>query len=389
MRCSLRILVAAAIISAIAFASGCNNAPEQPAPPVADGDPKFPKIRTVKPSDLLDETNRRIFAHHLYVPLATDLREAWTLTEPTGLNDDTIARWRVNGMRVGTIDQAALAKFMDALPRDRRYRRMNLSFTGKLRPLEVTPHLPRGVEVALNDPAIEELRTVELPPGRTQFLLHAEKKLDHTRFELTPHHHWVSPSLLPKSPQEKLLDGHIFEDLRLWAAVPRDRFLIITYEPPVVQRDDGPVAPRDAVGDGADEDADVRERPDAPGAPTAQNDRPAFAGPIPPQRPVETDALGRPLESRDDGDANGEASDEDLIPPPPPAPSQQMPTLGRLLLTAEWRGKPVQIVVILSHPFILGGENDDAPLQQDQNAPADDGMVRDTEQPPTPEDGGE
>ena len=344
----MRRFVTIFAVAALTALLGCPADPPAVAPP--ERAYTGPRVRPIRP-DIGNTENVRLFVDRLYLPLDADLADAWQHVETEGFDADVLRAWRGNGLLAGTCNPVEMGRFLENLPPRLGRRIMNLSLTTEQRPIELAPPISQSIELRWVDPDKTEPRTMRLPPGRMQLLAQIERQADSAEMALAPHHHWVKPSLLPRTPQETAMEGYVFEELALSTTLSDDRYLLIGYIAPA-KAPEAPQAAAPAPGGGVQGDTAPSDQ-----AGEAVND--AHDSPQRPAPPGDESEAPRP--PRDD------------VQPP----RQSSPRLGTLLLTAEHLGKPVQIVVIMRIPVVVDRTpqppdiRPDVPTTPPVDAPAD------------------
>lgn len=165
------------------------------------------------------------------LPLDVSLEPAWSVVDEDVFPAITSGVWRSNGLRVGLLSKTKLGEFLGALPPNWGNRRQRVwggdepKVLVRSRPiraeffadLTVPPFAPQRETFRGNTTTL----LMELRPQRGGF----------TRVTLTPQHHKPRQVIRPRTPQEKLLDGRIFEELSVTVAVPEQgasaRYLVL------------------------------------------------------------------------------------------------------------------------------------------------------------------
>ncbi len=169
-----------------------------------------------------------IDATRLDFPFAADLRPARKLLARPPVDLDVLDLWRVNGLFIGMLDKAALSKLMAALPPVDGGEVRRIVGPEGTHALAVSPPLKNRVAriTLTRSDGLEHPTT--LTGGNMQFLVRL-RGLGGGRslLMLTPHHHYSEPSVIPRLPQAKALDGEIYSDLMLAVTLePRQVFVI-------------------------------------------------------------------------------------------------------------------------------------------------------------------
>jgi hypothetical protein len=255
----------------------------------------LPRVRNVRPNVPNELAKVHIRMMQVHVRLDVDLTEAWSLASTEGIDAGQLARWKANGIRVGVLDPVAMSRFIEIMPRHGGVRETQIRAGSGPVALETTPTagFPFDARVVLG---VDRDETIRLPAGRTQLLADVELSPKGAAIAMSPHHHWVADSVLPRSLEEKLYDGRVFRELELEASLPWDHFLVLGLDKP---------------------------------------------------------ALTEPLQV---GAPRAEGAPEAAVADPPPARIRReevicgVPTLGALLFAAERGGSPLQLVVFIRIP---------------------------------------
>lgn len=256
---------------------GCANDP-----PMPDG-----KVRTVDPGTpapeagvLLPDTDPvRWVSRRLSVPLSQSTEDAWAYVDETVLNELSRAVWNGNGLRVGVMPASrgrALSAALGGIVDRRDTQILSYAF-----PEEVRESPPLRAEFFADLTLPPRPVTMEFfTRGRLRILM-ASRPLGNgvTRVTLTPQHYVRKTTLLPRSPQERKLDGRVFDELSVEIAVGQSDILLLGfYQPPPVPEEAEPQAEEET---GAPEDQPLDPLPD-PGVPESlpQDEGPEADGPI-------------------------------------------------------------------------------------------------------------
>lgn len=272
----------------------------------------------------------RLFVDQIYLPRAKSLDEILVDARFDGIEANKRAAWQANEMQIYRLNANQLKAFYKAVDDGSSMRRKQHSITNQTLQLETTPILEEAVSIDwAAKPNLDQ--TTRLPSGRTMWLADVKFRGDVPTITLTPQHHWVKSTLLPRTPAEKILDGRIFHDLKLAAQLPPNTYLVIHWKQPENEFPDAVATPPSpAVHLGTDTSNTPTEDLNTPSPPTIDppSDIPA---------PLETPAP-----------ENEASPPKDLFPfKLPPA----LPRLGRLLLTGERAGKSLQLVLVIHSPM--------------------------------------
>ena len=164
----------------------------------------------------------------LELPVDASLDAAWARLEADAFPAPARAAWEANGFRVALASPAQMQKAAEALPPtlDRRATRV-LATTHPV-PVRRTPTLSGAQAVAVDltiPPHAPRVRDVSR--GRLQLLMSTHPAGGGVAVELVPHQYLPRPSLLPRGPLEKELDGEVFEPLTLRAVLGPGQTLVV------------------------------------------------------------------------------------------------------------------------------------------------------------------
>ncbi len=222
------------------------------------------------------------------LPLTADLESVWALAHTASLEPGQLSLWQANGMRVGVIEAADTKAFREGLASavGNRVQRLHGRSEGRV-PLALSPPLAKPLRVQVLDALDTKPRSVVLAaPARCQFLLDL-KPTEHGQMQvmLTPHHHVPRVTVAVRTPQEKMLDGVLFDGLTLRALLRRDDMLIIgmnRIDPPKPPKDDNtsppaePATDDDTSSDGEPNEGSTTPDEGAPDTVPAKPDRPGL-----------------------------------------------------------------------------------------------------------------
>jgi len=237
----------------LAAAAGCDSTPSRE--DVLHGE--RPQVRNIRPDVPNEKATLLVQAETIFLRLDADTSELWSFVSTQGLDGERVKLWEKNGLRVGTVDPVSMAQFMAKLPRTGGSKKLNIGAGREPVVLETTPNLPRAVELrALL--GIDRDETIRLPAGRMQLILDVLLSESAILATLTPHHHWVTPTLEPRTPDEKALDGRVFKELALEADLTDDRLLVVAWRAPEPEKVEAPAV------DETSDDAGAAGREDTP-----------------------------------------------------------------------------------------------------------------------------
>jgi len=139
--------------------------------------------------------------------------------------------WHANGLRVGVLARDRLKLFMANAPRP--LGRVSRQVTSQAyEPFVLVDHV-RGVHRVRVMHEAERPRIERLVGGRFQFLMKLGRPLERPdrrlHLDLLPHHYGARPSLLPRLPQQKVMDGTTFDSLRLYEPLPDPEQVLVIW----------------------------------------------------------------------------------------------------------------------------------------------------------------
>ena len=207
---------------------GCN---PQPTLPEDDRPRNLPKVVNIRPQFPADKAVLHVQAETTFLRTDADLTESWSLASAEGLDEQQIKLLAKNGIRIGTMDAAGVSQFYAKLPRTGGTKVLTIGVGREPVVFETTPTLESAVEIEAML-GIDRDETLRLPPGRTQLLLDVVIDGEKVIMGVTPHHHWVSPSIKPRTPQEKAMEGREFREISLDANLTGDRYLVLGWMKP-------------------------------------------------------------------------------------------------------------------------------------------------------------
>ncbi len=260
------------------------------------------------------------------------------------LDDTQRATWNANELQAVRLNAVELSQFYKAIDKGSSMRRNRHAITKHDLLLETTPELARPIVIDwATKPNLD--RTLRMPAGRTRFLGQLKLERDHASITLTPQHHWVRQTLIPRAPLEKVRDGRIFHELTLTAALPPNEYLVIYWHP----------SPEDS-----DDQSGDANQPEVPGEPDAAPD--THTPPTPNTNP-------------------NESPENDIFKLPLPPPQ---PRLGRLLLTGQRANKALQLILVIHSPARVGQVDNARPTGGDGSPTPDPPPDLKTDSKPAP-----
>ncbi len=223
--------------------------------------------------------------------------------------------WQENGLFAGTLEGPEFDAFIAALPDAPAVHRDRIVMVAGTVPLQVAPPL-RNTTIVFDLLSRDVVETQRLSRGRLQFHLTvgaagADASGSGLPITLTPHHFFPEPSLEPRLPHKKSLDGRSYDDLTLRLALTPGQVLVVGIDPP-------PPPPPPQTSDPSADDASA-----VPQDANAANDDPA-----------DPTSVG-------DEAAPGVAEEPEEPPPPPMR-------LGEMILGMKRFNRTIQTVLLIS-----------------------------------------
>jgi len=236
------------LLMSVIVLMGCANDPTQPEGKIRTIDPVRPDA---EPGLLLPGSDPvRWVSRRLSFPLGQPVEDAWALANEGVLNELSRAVWNGNGLRLGVMSASRGPAFAVALrnPADRRDTQL-LSYDF---PEEMRESPPLRAEFFADLTIPPRPVTMEFfTRGRLRMLM-SSRPLGNgsTRVTLTPQHYLRRTTLLPRSPQERKLDGRVFDELAVKVTIgPREILLLGFFQPAPPAEDTEETAPPDEPKD--------------------------------------------------------------------------------------------------------------------------------------------
>lgn len=209
----------------LASLTGC---PPQQSKPAPAAPPPLPKISDLAPADPAIAPSPdtpapswrlgRVDVQVLVYPLDDTRVELalGALTTPS-LDAPLLSRWQANGFQIGMIDHDRLILFLANLPRTLGGRTTSIRPSIDYSPVTLIDRVPHMQPVRIVDET-GQIQQRQFIGGQYRLMVKLAADLNDqnlTRIDILPHHFGPRDSLLPRTPQEKLLDGTSFTDLRI------------------------------------------------------------------------------------------------------------------------------------------------------------------------------
>lgn len=277
---------------------------------------------------LADSEPVRWVSRRLSLPLSRSLDTAWAVTDESVLPDLSRAVWNGNGLRVGVLSNGQGGAFMSGVGEVDKTRDTQVLSYDFLEELRASPPLRAEFYADLTLPSLPVLHET-LTGGQLRMLM-ASRPLGNgsTRVTLTPQHYRPKITLLPRSPQQRILDGRVYDELSIRIDIRDDQVLVLGFydiaqpPPPAPPPGAEPPAQENQTGQDGGEEVPARD---------AENESTNKSA------PPTTDPMSPPAEDGEPPIAETEAEEIEL----PPL------TLGRGLLTTGVKKDDQQLLFLL------------------------------------------
>ena len=309
--------------------------------------PTLDAIRRPRSVEVIESGRRPALRAHVLrveLPLDAPIEAAWEDVDVDAIDPTIRDAWLRNGIHIGVLNADAIDAFIQHVP-PALATRNSLVLTDRPDPIALyrSPPLEKRIWVDLTIPPLSPTRTV-LRNGHAQLLgrivreeplataleaeaddsSSADRANEEFDLELQLHHHLEKPTLQPRLPQEKLLDGRIFHELTINLRLrPDQRIVVGLHRVPAAEE----TPPEEA----AEQQPDTDRITDA----DAVDKTPAA--------PAEEEAA----DAADDVDQSETDDSRETMPSKPryePLPSH----FGRQLLTGRRLGRNVQVLLIIT-----------------------------------------
>ena len=212
----------------IAMLLGLAGCPEKADPQPTDK-PNLPTLGELEPNVVRTDGQADLVAPPASLPRRIDVQVlvyrlddtrvelALGALDTPPLDHELLARWRANGFHIGTINDQKLALFLANLPRTIGGQTTRIRPSIDYSPVTLIDRVPhRHVVRLVDDQHQTTQRTFIGGQYRLMIKLHRDlDEIDPPRIDILPHHFGPRDSLLPRTPQEKMMDGTSFTDLRI------------------------------------------------------------------------------------------------------------------------------------------------------------------------------
>lgn len=218
----------------LALLAGCESQPGQSAedlPPINS----LPNRSAPPPRNPDMPTPRAlVYVQRIVLPLDRPTDPAWDTVDEEAFPQVTRSVWNANGLRIGVIGADQLGTFGDRLPAAMSVQNQKLLASEHPTPVRQSPPLAGRINVDLTIPPLA-VREERITGGRVQLLLNVDAN---NTLYLTPHHYKPQASLRPRTALEKELDGRVYRELALVAALGRRDVLVVGLHRPWPLRPD-------------------------------------------------------------------------------------------------------------------------------------------------------
>ncbi len=138
--------------------------------------------------------------------------------------------WHRNGLRIGIVKRDSLPLFLANLPKAIDVSVTKMQATATWTPVTLIDKL-RGTQRLRAFDATDQPKVLKFVGGEYQMLIKMLPPADAAsapRIQIMPHHYSVTSTLLPRSPEQKVLDGVSFDDLLIAHPISADEIWVIT-----------------------------------------------------------------------------------------------------------------------------------------------------------------
>lgn len=346
--------------------SGCKTEPSQPT--TAWPDATLRDLKSTRPATATNDngtdassnaappaptppprTDRLIVSRLIYHRHEPRLRIALEPLQPAPIEPGVLAVWHRNGFRISRVDRSKAMLLLANMPKALGGDSFAFRRGEQFEPLTLVGQVKGGLDVRYTDGS-GDAEVVRMTGGRYQMLIRLGGQSPTAAVAtVLPHRHEPKPSLLPRPPQEKMLDGQSFTAMRFEEALEEDRLWIVWGDmPDLASEDDTPPIDFSALPKTPPDEPKARPDTDRKAEKADQRD---FG-----QRLM--DFLTGGGSSKDAKDspnkpATDEAQPEPFVDPPPtPRPVRKAGepmSLAEAMLTGRRGEKPVQIVLIFEY----------------------------------------
>lgn len=278
--------VVIAMIALLALSTACQ--------PIEDGrsaesSPRLGDIRSRRDPrhqpTLADRPSTLAVLHRYEHPLASSIDQAWALTKQDALPKDRVAAWAANGIRVATISRDDAAQFFALLGPSLSTHTQQLHLRDTWTAMMTSASTRGAAQLRIVTP-LAPPREERFTGGRFQLLARIGDRPRGHFLGLLPHWHKHQPTIRPRTPQQKTMDGKTFDALTLHIELPSDQVLVITTDYRAPQpRGLNPKGPIATDGDpnaaSLDHTGDVHQphtKPDTTGEPVTSAPSPLAEG---------------------------------------------------------------------------------------------------------------
>lgn len=225
-----RILLALTAITVVACQSKPDPDAEPPAPKIGELAPRHTRP-TSRP---VDAAAIEVLVQKLEFSGRSSLEDATQLLDTEYINVDTQTRWRANGLRIASMPASRAADFAKALPPVASQGIRQLRPGAQADVFRAAPPVTETttIQASARGDALEATR---LPKGIPQWKVESPaEKSDGLAFKITPLHHYIKPSAIPRPPDEVAFDGTLFTQLAASIRLPKNHVLVIWWDRPAV-----------------------------------------------------------------------------------------------------------------------------------------------------------
>jgi hypothetical protein len=282
---------------------------------------------------------------------------ALQMLEPAAMPKALRERWKANGLHLGSIAREDLSLLMANLPAPLAVETITVLPGPHYAPITLVGKLtePQAVRVVGTD---GEARVERFWHGEHRLMLKLAPSMlteEPARLDLLPHHYGPRATVVPRPPQQRMMDGTSFDALRVYEPVPEGRVWVIWSDVPPPPNE--AKRPRDADKPTTAEPEDESEAGEATDAPVTADEAADEAAEAPAQ-PVQEGVAGSGASAKGAAAETGDGADEQTASGKAPATGEASaatrstrsdpPRLGEAMMTGVFNRRPVRLLVILA-----------------------------------------
>jgi len=332
--------------AALACFVGCTPEPT-PQGPTPEEDVTLPDIAPPKPPGPPAEEGEtqsnasglRYDVERVEIDLDRPLNAVWALADESVLPPLKRAVWENNGLRLGKLSASDIPRLRQAVGPTAGTRRNTVMNIDQPTAIRSSSPIARPVPVDLTVPPMN-IRRVWAERGRLRLLLReASVSQGRVELELMPQLYQPTAQLLPRTPEQRQLDGQIYDALSTTVTLAPNEVLLVglywPWQPP-------PEPITSFLNNENPDNTAPDESPDSPDAPvdgSTETDADNITPTPEPANPANPDAT------------TPDAADETEAPEEPVVTLQAPPldpSVGRALFAGQRFNRPVQVLLAIT-----------------------------------------